>query len=149
MGEQFIELFFINNADCQMTKVGSKDIEIINIYRSQECRNIEILLKNLIEPTKKTIVVGDTNLNYQNQKNQKFVKMMTQELGFQQLVTQPTFDRLPTFYPSLLDHVYVSSGLRGIVQIEHKCVHYSDHDLILVSLLCSSNSDESSLEMKV
>ena len=150
MRSQFIELFFINNSDCQMTKVGSEDIEIINVYRSKECQNFEILLKNLIEPTKKTIVVGDTNLNYQNQNSQKFVKMMTQELGFQQLVTQPTFDRLPKFYPSLLDHVYVSSGLRDVVQIEHKCVYYSDHDLILVSLLCSSKSAESSLEeMKV
>ena len=142
MGEQFIELFFINNADCQMTKVGSKDIEIINIYRSKECRNIEILLKNLIEPTKKTIVVGDTNLNYQQQKNQRFVKMMTEELGFQQCVTQPTFDRLPTVYPSLLDHVYVSSGLREMVKIQQKCVYYSDHDVILVSLTKPSNSSD-------
>ena len=151
MGEQFIELFFINNSDCQMTKVGSENIEILNVYRSQECQNFEILLKNLIEPTKKTIVVGDTNLNYQNQTSQKFVKMMTQEFGFQQLVTQPTFDRLPTFYPSLLDHVYVSSGLRDIVKIEQKCVYFSDHDVILVSLQCSSDSaTESSVEeMKV
>ena len=139
MTEQFIELFFINNADCQMTKVGSKDIEIINIYRSRECRNIEILLKNLIEPTKKTIVVGDTNLNYQQQKNQRFVRMMTEELGFQQCVTQPTFDRLPPVYPSLLDHVYVSSGLKEMVKIEQKCVYFSDHDVILVSLTKPSN----------
>ena len=150
MGEQFIELFFINNADCQMTKVGSKDIEIINLYRSQECRNIETLVKTLIEPTKKTILVGDTNINFQHQKKQKVVKMMTEDLGFQQLGTQPTFDRLPTFYPSLLDHVYVSSDLRELVKIEQKCVYFSDHDVILVSLLRSSNSAESSLEdMKV
>ena len=146
MGEQFIELFFINNADCQMTKVGSKDIEIINIYRSRECRNIEILLKNLIEPTKETIVVGDTNLNYHNQKNQRFVKMMTEDLGFQQLVTQPTFDRLPKVYPSLLDHVYVTSGLREMVKIQQKCVYFSDHDVILVSLTKPSNSTDISAE---
>ena len=151
MTKQFIELFFINNADCQMTKVGSEDIEIINLYRSQECQNIETLVKNLINPTKKTIVIGDTNLNYLHQRSQSFVKMMTEELGFQQLVTQPTFDRLPTFYPSLLDHVYVSSGLRDIVKIEQKCVYFSDHDVILVSLQCSSDSAaESSVEeMKV
>ena len=133
-----------------MTKVGSRDIEIINLYRSQECRNIEILLKNLIEPTKKTIVVGDTNINYKDQKSQRLVKMMTEELGFKQLVTQPTFDRLPTVYPSLLDHLYVSTGLRENVKIEQKCVYFSDHDVILFSLLGSSNSIESSVEeMKV
>ena len=147
MSKKFIELFFINNLDCQMTKVGSEDIEIINLYRSQECQNFEILLKNLIEPTKKTIVVGDTNLNYQNQKNQRFVKMMTEDLGFKQLVSQPTFDRLPKMYPSLLDHVYVSSGLRENVKIEQKSVYFSDHDVIFISLLCSSNSIESSVEV--
>ena len=147
MTKQFIELFFINNSDCQITKVGSRDIEIINLYRSKECRNIETLVKNLIDPDKKTIVVGDTNINYQHQINHKFVKMMTEELGFQQLVTQPTFDRLPRFNPSLLDHVYVSSGLRETVKIEQKCVYYSDHDVIILSLLCSSNSAESTVEV--
>ena len=144
MTKQFIELFFINNSDCQITKVGSRDIEIINLYRSKECRNIEILVKNLINPDKKTIVVGDTNINYQHQNNHKFVKMMTEELGFKQLVTQPTFDRLPTTVnPSLLDHIYCSSGIGEIVKIEKKCVYYSDHDVIILSLLCSSNSTES------
>ena len=146
MTKQFIELFFINNSDCQITKVGSRDIEIINLYRSKECRNIETLVKNLIDPAKKTIVVGDTNINYQHQINHKFVKMMTEELGFKQLVTQPTFDRLNRLQPvnpSLLDHIYCSSGLGEIVKIEKKCVYYSDHDVIILSLLCSSNSTES------
>ena len=147
MTQQFIELFFINNSDCQMTKVGSEDIEIINVYRSKECQNFDTLLKNLIEPTKKTIVVGDTNFNYQNQKNQRFVKMMIEDLGFKQLVTQPTFDRLPTMYPSLLDHVYVSSGLRENFIIEQKCIYFSDHDAILFSMLCNRKSAESSVEM--
>ena len=145
MTKQFIELFFINNSDCQITKVGYKDIEVINLYRSQECRNIEAFVKNLIDPDKKTIVVGDTNINYQHQSNHRLVKMMTEELGFEQLVTQPTFDRLGV-YPSLLDHVYVSSELRRNVKIEQKCVYYSDHDVILISLLCSSNSAEYSVE---
>ena len=146
MTQQFIELFFINNSDCQMTKVGSQDIEIINLYRSQECRNFETLVKNLINPTKKTIVVGDTNLNYPDQKSQRFVKMMTEELGFQQLVTHPTFDRMPIMYPSLLDHVYVSSELRNLVKIHQKSIYFSDHDIILISLTSSSNSADNSAE---
>ena len=148
MTQQFIELFFINNSDCQITKVGSQDIEIINLYRSQECQNIEIFVKNLIDHDKKTIVVGDTNINYQNQNNHRFVKMMTEEHGFKQLVTMPTFDRLKKgqpMMPSLLDHVYVSSGLRGTVKIEQKCVYYSDHDVIILSVLCPSNSAESTV----
>ena len=146
MTKQFIELFFMNNSDCQMTKVGTEHIEIVNLYRSKECRNIETLVKNLIEPTKKTIVVGDTNINLQNQKSQRFVKIMTEDLGFQQLVTQPTFDRLPAVYPSLLDHVYVSFGLRERVKIEQKSVYFSDHDVIFVSLTKPSNSSDNSAE---
>ena len=129
------------------TEDDIRDIEIINLYRSPECRNIETFVKNLIDPGKKTIVVGDTNINYKDQKKQRFVEMMTEELGFEQLVTQPTFDRLPaTLSPSLLDHVYVSSELRRNIKIEQKCVYYSDHDVILISLLCSSNSAECSVE---
>ena len=104
-------------------------------------------MKNLIDAEKKTIVVGDTNINYQHQNNHKFVKMMTEELGFQQLVTQPTFDRLPRFNPSLLDHVYVSSGLRESVKIEQKSVYFSDHDVIILSLQCSIDSATSSVGM--
>ena len=99
-------------------------------------------MKNLIDPDKKTIVVGDTNINYQHQNNHRLVRMMIEELGFQQLVTQPTLDRLQV-HPSLLDHVYVSSGLREMVKIEQKSVYFSDHDVIILSLLCSSNSTES------
>ena len=146
MTKQFIELFFINNSDCQITKVGSRDIEIINLYRSKECRNIETLVKNLINPSKKTIVIGDTNINFKHQNNHNFVKMMT-DLGFQQLVTQPTFDRMPIMNPSLLDHVYVSSGLRESVKIEQKSVYFSDHDVIFFSLVCSSKSTENSVEV--
>ena len=146
MTKSFIELFFINNLDCQMTKVGTEDIEIINLYRSKECRNIETLVKNLINPSKKTIVIGDTNINFKHQNNHNFVKMMT-DLGFQQFVTQPTFDRMPIMNPSLLDHVYVSSGLRGSVKIEQKSVYYSDHDVIILSLQCSIDSATSSVEM--
>ena len=146
MTKSFIELFFINNSDCQMTKVGSKEIEIINLYRSQECQNVETLVKNLIEPTKKTIVMGDININFKHQNNHNFVKMMT-DLGFQQLVTQPTFDRMPAVNPSLLDHVYLSSGLRESVKIEQKSVYFSDHDVIILSLQCSIDSATSSVEM--
>ena len=34
-------------------------------------------MKNLIDPDKKTIVVGDTNINYQHQNNHRLVKLMT------------------------------------------------------------------------
>ena len=102
-------------------------------------------MKNLIDPDKKAIVVGDTNINYQHQNNHRLVRMMTEELGFQQLVTQPTLDRLQV-HPSLLDHVYVSSGLREMVKIEQKCVYYSDHDVIFVSLTKPSNSSDNSAE---
>merc|ERR1712079_914922 len=77
--EPFIEIESINNSDCQITKISSEDIDIINLYRSQECRDIEQLIHPLIDLKKKTILVGDTNLNFEMQKNQRFVKMMIED----------------------------------------------------------------------
>ena len=63
--EPFIEIESINHSDCQITKISSEDIEIINLYRSQECKDIEQLIHPLINLKKKTIVVGDTNLDFE------------------------------------------------------------------------------------
>ena len=143
----FIEIESINNSDCQITKISSEDIEIINLYRSQECRDIEQLIHPLIDLKKKTILVGDTNLNFEMQKNQRFVKMMIEDLRFEQLVARPTFDRLPNFKPSLLDHVYVSPDLKEMVKVEQKCLGFYDHDILLISVLSRKDSIESSVNM--
>ena len=95
---------------------------------------------------KKTIVVGDTNFNFENQKNQKFVKMMTEDLRFEQLVTRPTFDRLPNFKPSLIDHVYVSPNLKKSVKVDQKCLGFNDHDMLMISVLNEKDSIEDSLD---
>ena len=145
--ESFEETDSINHADCQITRISSEDIEIINLYRSKECHNLEQLIHSLINLKKKTIVVGDTNLNFEMQKNQNFVKMMTEDLKFEQLVTRPTFDRLPNFKPSLLDHVYVSQNLKKTVKVEQKCLGFNDHDIIIISVLSEKDSIENSVEV--
>ena len=145
--EPFIEIESINNSDCQITKISSEDIDIINLYRSKECRDIEQLIHPLIDLKKKTILVGDTNLNFEMQKNQRFVKMMIEDLRFEQLVARPTFDRLPNFKPSLLDHVYVSPDLKEMVKVEQKCLGFNDHDILLISVLSRKDSIESSVNM--
>ena len=142
--EPFEETQSYNHSDCQVTKICSEDIEIINLYRSQEHKNIEQLIFPIIDLKKKTIVVGDTNLNFEMQKNQNFVKMMTEDLKFEQLVTRPTFDRLPNFKPSLLDHVYVSPDLKNKVKVKQKCLGFNDHDLLIISVLSEENSIENS-----
>ena len=142
--ESFVETDSINHSDCQITKISSEDIEIINLYRSKECQNIEQLIHPLINLKKKTIVVGDTNLNFEMQRNQNFVKMMTEDLRFEQLIRRPTFDRLPKFKPSLLDHVYVSPDLKNKVKVKQKCLGFNDHDLLIISVLSEENSIENS-----
>ena len=140
--EPFIESESINHSDCQITKISSEDVDIINLYRSQECQNIEQLIHPLINLKKKTIVVGDTNINLENQRSHSFVKMMIENLRFEQLVTRPTFDRLPSFKPSWLDHVYVSPGLKELVKVEQQCLGFNDHDILRISVLWEKDSME-------
>ena len=145
----FVVTESFNQSDCQITKISSEDVDIINLYRSQECKNIEQLIRPLINLKKKTIVVGDTNINLENQRSHSFVKMMIENLRFEQLVTRPTFDRLPSFKPSMLDHVYVSPDLKKLVKVEQQCLGFNDHDILLISILWEKDSMENSSESSV
>ena len=143
----FVVTESFNQSDCQITKISSEDVDIINLYRSQECKNIEQLIRPLINLKKKTIVVGDTNINLENQRSHSFVKMMIENLRFEQLVTRPTFDRLPSFKPSLLDQVYVSPDLKELVKVEQKCLGFNDHDILIISLLSEKESRKTSSDI--
>ena len=111
--------------DCQMTKISSEKLEIINVYRSSKCTVFEDELESMIAVKKPTIVCGDTNINVSSGSSQ-LLDLMS-KLGFTQLVTGSSHDKGGT-----IDQVYVNSFLRGSIKVEKTRVSFSDHDLLRV-----------------
>ena len=92
----------ITKMNVQMTKVNLCDVNIISLYRSQGANNQEIVvcLEQLIDTDKPTIIVGDFNLCYVDQKENLIVKYLESH-GFSQLVTEATH-----IQGGHIDHVY-------------------------------------------
>ena len=76
----------------QMIKIEMRDFDIIAIYRSKEepLYRATHHLRNLVDPAKDTMVIGD--VNYGAHEVNEFSKYLERE-GFSQLVTLPTHIR--------------------------------------------------------
>ena len=111
--------------DCQLTKITSEKLEIINVYRSSQCRDFENELESLMNIKKPTIVCGDTNINV-GAGSCRLMELMT-NLGFEQLITGSTHDK-----GGCIDQVFVNSLLNATVAVEKTRVQFTDHDQLRV-----------------
>ena len=77
----------------QLCKLVMRQLDIVTIYRSQDepFSGAAHLLKNLIDPEKDTLVVGD--FNYCPKKEENDLSNYLRGAGFHQLVTLPTHIR--------------------------------------------------------
>ena len=121
--------------NCQLTKISSEKLEIINVYRSSNCQVFEDELEFLITIKKPTLVCGDTNINVTTG-SPRLINTMT-KLGFTQLVLGSTHDKGGT-----IDQVFVNSLLRDTTALEiiKTRVSFSDHDMIRI-IMKETNSD--------
>ena len=117
----------------QISQISSPSVDIICIYRSVkgDQKNIADQLKRMINPNKTSLVLGDFNLCYKENKSNVITKTLEDQLNFNQYVTNPTH-----IAGRLIDHVYIS--LRDphfhAPVIHQRSLYYSDHDNILVTL---------------
>ena len=115
--------------DCQLTKVSSDKLDVINVYRSAKCMVFENELQSIINVKRPTIVCGDTNINVgpdPSKCSSSFVHFMA-SLGFTQLVSGSTHEKGGT-----IDQVFVNLNLRENITIKKTKVTFSDHDQIRV-----------------
>ena len=77
----------------QLSKLVMKQLDIVTIYRSQNepFSSAAHLLKNLIDPEKDTLIVGD--VNFCPKKEENALSNYLRRAGFHQLVTLPTHIR--------------------------------------------------------
>ena len=144
-GDKFDVTDSVSTPRCQITKISSSNIDIINVYRSKDCnlKEFETMIFKMIEQNdnfKDVLICGDVNIHYTEATSNGFVRKMIDEYKFEQLVKDSTHEDGNT-----IDHVYVSPGLQGRVTIEKACLYYSDHDLLTIKVSSDDAVDEMSV----
>ena len=145
----FVDTFDVTDSvttdSCQITKISSNNIDVINVYRSKDCdlEEFKLMIFKMIDANdmfRKVLICGDLNIHYTEETSNSFVKKIVDEYKFEQLVKDPTHDGGNT-----IDHVYVSPGLQGRVKIEKTCTYYSDHDLLTIQVIEENQVDNMSV----
>ena len=124
--KKFNHVMNINGDGFGMSKLESKKIDVIGIYRSQggnDKKMIEIL-KSIVDINKTTIIGGDMNVCVRAHPGNFVTKTIT-EWGFQQVVTESTH-----IDGGVIDHIYISLKDDFISKwsIDYFPKFYSDHD---------------------
>ena len=121
----------VNKENFAITKVGSEDIEIICIYRSQDGNMSHIIenLRSLINWSTTTIVIGDINICNKDKPDNEMKKILT-DREFKLVISAPTH-----ILGGHIDHAYILNVGNyvesPIVEIIPK--YYSDHDAICIA----------------
>ena len=132
----------ITEEKMQITLVGSNDIDVIIVYRSEQGSTQQLIqhLADLIHPGRAIVISGDFNICYRSTRNNRVTKFLNQ-LGFSQLMKEPTHIRGRT-----IDHFYFREG--AVIQerpiILRYSPYYSDHDAICATLkkmTCQTKTD--------
>ena len=86
----------------QLSKISTPEVDVINIYRSQGADSTELIqdLKLSINQAIPTIICGDLNLCYINQRKNEVTNMLEGQ-GFNQLVLEASH-----LQGGHIDHVY-------------------------------------------
>ena len=116
----------------QIVKFEVEDIESISIYRSSSMslKDTSNALKKMININKPTLITGDMNTCFKQNRNNSITKTL-EEVGFIQLVQEAT-----QIEGGHIDHVYWldRTGKWKTPDVERYSPYYSDHDALLVTL---------------
>ena len=124
----FVHVKDFRTSSLQMSKMSSKVLDVIIVYRSQEesFSSVTIQVKKLIDPNTTTLIVGDLNFCYFAKQNE-FSNFLV-KFKFEQLVKTATH-----IEGAILDHAYFKrEGDGDLALVELFANYYSDHDTVTV-----------------
>ena len=86
-------------------------------------------LNGMINPKKTTLIVGDINICYRENFQNRFIQGPI-KLGFKQMIEEPIH-----IYGRIIDHVYIldPKGSTELI-IERYSPYYSDHDGLCITI---------------
>ena len=134
---KFSPEFDFTENDCQLTKFTSIDIDVVSVYRSSDCRiRFEDIFKNTtLSKDKPTLIVGDMNICYQEERKNGNIQYLI-ENKFKQFVSGSTH-----FQGGHIDHVYLNDhqGKLKSIDVDMYSPYYTcrDHDALLTTIVPS------------
>ena len=117
----------VKNERFQMLKVASKELDIINVYRSNNANTSQFLneLLQLINLSNRTTIVGDFNLCFDSERSHPVFRFL-ENSKFKQLVQNATHIK-----GRLIDLVFTNSP-EEVIRVSQNGQYFSDHDLITI-----------------
>ena len=112
----------------QIIKIESQEIDVINIYRSSDAVTntfVNEMLK-LINPLKKTYIMGDFNLCYIDERRHPIFTAL-QTMQFQQLVPKATH-----IEGRLIDLIFTNVKVENWT-VSQQAQYFADHDLLIIN----------------
>ena len=135
--DRFIPSKIINLEKIHIVKLVSEELEFLTVYRSEQGNCTELLqyIKNMINEDTASIISGDFNICYHDNRNNKITKFLETN-GFSQLVTEATHIK-----GRHIDHLYFKPGknIKVNPSIHRYSPYYSDHDAICVTITQSQS----------
>ena len=131
----------IKEKNMQIIKFTSSQLDLVNVYRSNNGHSVELLnyILKMIRHDKPTLITGDFNICYLKNQNNRMSQGLERNL-FKQLVKEATH-----IQGGLIDHAYWKDTRRvwQAPAIERYSPYYSDHDGICITLTKHSLDKES------
>ena len=123
----FKENGFINKPLYQISRVSDQKINVINVYLSHGADKRDFLrdLGSLARGAKKSVIVGDFNIDYLKSPEDIVIKTIL-SCGFKQIVSSPIQEK-----GGLIDHVYVKN-ITSPVDVAMCFPFYTDHAAISI-----------------
>ena len=115
------------------------------LYRSQGLNTASLLieLEKLIDTKRPTLIVGDINLCFKANHNNRLVQGLL-KIGFQQLVQEPTH-----IQGRLIDHAYSFDPQKKLkIYLERYSPYYSDHDGLCLTVKNTTEKQLSKLDVE-
>ena len=115
----------------QVSKLSSDEIDVICLYRSKQCHGGVEAISGLINHTKTTIICGDFNVCYKENRNHPLIRTIL-NLGFHQMVQHATH-----IEGGVIDHIYFKNGSHPMnIDVQMYSPYYTarDHDALCVTL---------------
>ena len=112
----------------QMIKIESQELDVINIYRSSDAETslfVNAMLK-LIDPSKRTYIMGDFNLCYVDERSHPIFAAL-ETIMFQQLVEKATH-----IEGRLIDLIFTNVEKENLVVFQ-QAQYFTDHDLLAIN----------------
>ena len=127
----------IKKPKTQITLLSLSEVDIISVYRSEAMNTTELAhdIERMMDPYRFTVICGDFNLCYIENKQNEVTKML-ENCGFSQLNREASH-----FQGGHIDHVYSNHTTDKFqVNIKQYCPYYlaKDHNALLITITKTS-----------